>query len=155
MRFCYFIAAVLMWSCNTTGKKPPAALPEEPKAESSVLSCYQYATEKDTIELRLRVEGNAVTGALRYQLFEKDGNNGTIRGALKGDLLLAAYTFMSEGITSVREVAFKLSGDQVIEGFGEITVSGNRSSFKNPEALQFNGQMALDKVDCAVVHFTP
>ncbi|MEX2592226.1 MAG: hypothetical protein WD426_05595 [Anditalea sp.] len=88
---------------------------EELDRETS--SCYLYATDRDTVFLELNPPVNGkVTGELNYLFYERDGNVGHIEGEIQGDTLLANYTFVSEGMTSVREVAFLLGGNQVMEG---------------------------------------
>lgn len=61
---------------------------------------------KDSIFLQLHIDNNIVNGDLEYKRFEKDRNKGTIKGMFRGDTLFADYTFMSEGVMSVREVMF-------------------------------------------------
>ncbi len=79
--------------------------------------------------------GNLVTGELVYDYFEKDKNTGTIKGEMKGDTLFAEYIFMSEGINSVREVAFLQKGDDLIEGYGDVEEQTAKIVFKNKAAL--------------------
>lgn len=112
--------------------------------------CYIAIMKKDTIQMSLNIKGNKLeTGKLDYILFEKDKNQGTLSGEIKGDTLFADYTFMSEGVSSVREVAFLKRGDNYIEGFGEV-IDNNKGkvSFKNRGKLSFNNKMILTKVDC-------
>ena len=103
------------------------------------LNCYRYATETDTIILKVIHVGNSITGTLVYSLKEKDKNKGTIQGNMRGDLLVADYTFMSEGIQSTRQVAFKKEGNSFVEGYGD---------FKNLDSLNFNTSMKLVEVEC-------
>ena len=66
--------------------------------------CYTFTAKKDTAILHINVAENMVSGDLEYRFFEKDHNKGTIKGKIVGDTLIANYTFLSEGTTSVREV---------------------------------------------------
>jgi hypothetical protein len=52
---------------------------------------------------------------------------------------VADYTFMSEGIQSTRQVAFKKDGNSFIEGYGD---------FKNVDSLNFNTSMKLVEIAC-------
>ncbi len=89
--------------------------------------------------------GNLVTGELVYDYFEKDKNTGTIKGEMKGDTLFAEYMFMSEGINSVREVAFLKKGDSWIEGYGDVEEQTGKIVFKNKAALKFEINITLKK----------
>jgi hypothetical protein len=112
--------------------------------------CYSGSIKKDTILMNLTIKGNEVTnGKLSYKFYEKDKNQGTLVGELKGDTLYADYTFMSEGTSSVREVAFLKKGDSYIEGFGDV-VDDNKGkvTFKDKKQLKFDGNVVLLKVDC-------
>lgn len=144
------IAGMLLFSCNSNEKNSETTTKKEevPKKETSLISCYQYASTADTISLKLIHVGESITGSLVYNLKEKDKNKGTIQGAMKGNLLVADYTFMSEGMQSVRQVAFKLEGNSFTEGYGDIDMQNDKARFKNIDALQFNNAMKLVEVDC-------
>ncbi len=99
----------------------------------------------------LRVEnlGGNVTGNLSYNFYEKDDNTGTLRGEMRGDTLLADYTFQSEGTESVRQVAFLKKGDGFVEGYGDAEDRAGKMVFKNTAALDFGSGTAFTKVPCA------
>jgi hypothetical protein len=111
-------------------------------------TCYTSYKNRDTVELSIVTAGNKVSGALRYQLYEKDRNKGTIVGEIKGDTLLANYTFNSEGMESQRQVAFLRKGDQLVEGYAEIEEKDGKVSFKDTKALKFSAGIELKKTDC-------
>jgi hypothetical protein len=111
-------------------------------------TCYTSYKNRDTVELSIVTAGNKVSGALRYQLYEKDRNKGTIVGEIKGDTLLANYTFNSEGMESQRQVAFLRKGDQLVEGYAEIEEKDGKVSFKDTKALKFGAGIELQKTDC-------
>ena len=110
--------------------------------------CYAFSAAKDTIWLHLQPQAQAVTGTLNYRFFEKDSNNGTIQGVMQGDTLFADYTFASEGVTSVREVAFMKKDNGFVEGYGETEEKDGKTVFKNRSALKFDSQTKLSPVAC-------
>jgi hypothetical protein len=112
--------------------------------------CYLSVFNKDTSHLKIIANGNRITGELSYKRFEKDSNKGTINGEIKDSLIVAYYTFQSEGVTSVREVAFKPSGKGLLEGFGDIEISktGDTAKFTHLARLQFNEGPTFIKQDC-------
>jgi len=110
--------------------------------------CYAYSSAKDTVRLTLNTTQPTVTGQLSYRYFEKDRNEGTIRGAMHGDTLRAEYTFQSEGVASVREVAFLRRGTSFIEGYGDVVERGGAMVFKQPQNLKFGTTNALIAVPC-------
>ncbi len=103
------------------------------------VQCYQYISDKDTVLLALTNAGDTVSGNLKYSLYEKDGNDGTVKGAMKGDTLIADYTFRSEGKESVREVTFLKKGQAFIEGFGDSKEVNGKMIFANRQALHYDG----------------
>ena len=115
---------------------------------TSLINCYEYANIYDTIILRLIHVGESITGILVYKLKEKDKNMGTIQGSMKGDLLIANYTFMSEGVSSVRQVVFKKQENFFLEGYGDVNTNNNRVSFNDPDSLRFNEALKLIEIDC-------
>lgn len=96
----------------------------------------------------MRSANGLVTGTLMYNFYEKDKNTGTIEGKIDGDILFADYTFNSEGVKSVRPVAFKVTGNQFIEGYGETEENNGKMSFKNKDSLNFDHSITLAPFDC-------
>lgn len=141
MKIIYFlIFASFCTSCNTQKEETDKTSSQQVDSKKpSSINCYQYATATDTIILKVIHVGNAITGTLVYSLKEKDKNKGTIQGNMMGDILLADYTFMSEGIQSTRQVAFKKEANSFAEGYGD---------FKKLDSLNFNTSMKLAEVAC-------
>ncbi|MFT3748830.1 MAG: hypothetical protein QM768_10955 [Agriterribacter sp.] len=136
-------------SCNPAGEKPKHETPESNKTNSSsIINCYKHESASDTVVLKLIRVGESITGTLVYKLKEKDKNIGTIQGYMKGNILVADYTFMSEGAQSVRQVAFKLNGNSFTEGYGDIVDENEKRRFKNLDSLTFNTSVKLSRYPC-------
>ncbi len=110
--------------------------------------CYLYNDNGNTITLEILETGEDVLGKLTYALKEKDVNTGTFKGCLKIDKLIGDYTFRSEGQESVREVAFLVQGDRLIEGYSELDMKENKLEFINVDAINYNSTMPLTKTAC-------
>lgn len=118
-----------------------------PKTSSS--DCYVYIKNRDTASLIIKIDGEELTGDLNYNLFEKDRNKGTIAGEMKGDTIIAEYTFDSEGLRSVREVIFvKRIDGNIYEGTGEVIEKGGKMIFKDRSTLKFSPTMVFKKTNC-------
>lgn len=136
-------------SCNSQEKKSEQVSSEQGETKKvAPINCYRYASNSDTITLKVIHVGNSITGTLVYRLKEKDKNKGTIQGEMKGDILVADYTFTSEGTQSIRQIAFKLEGNSFVEGYGDIVTNNNKIGFKNLDSLRFNPTMKLTEIDC-------
>lgn len=138
---------ITLFSC----KKEAAveATPEVAAEIPAVEECYKGILKEDTIAMTLVIKDNLITdGQLSYHFFEKDRNDGTLKGEIKGDTLFADYTFMSEGKQSVREVAFLKEGDAYIEGYGESVEKNGKMSFKDSKKLKFDSKSILSKAEC-------
>ncbi|MFV8270212.1 hypothetical protein ACNQGP_09790 [Flavobacterium sp. GT2N3] len=118
--------------------------------EAASEECYSAIMKTDTVYMSLKVKGNQITsGKLSYNYFEKDKNEGTLAGEIKGDTLFAEYTFMSEGVTSNRQVVFLKKGNTYVEGYGDIVDDNNGNViFKDIKQLNFEGNVVLSKIDC-------
>ena len=141
------IGVILLFSCNSNDSKTTSTKESKPQSSSSV-DCYRYSSSNSSIALKVIRTNGFITGTLEYNLAEKDRNTGTIQGEMKADLLVADYSFESEGTKSIRQVAFKKDGDGFVEGYGDVETKDNRVRFKNIDSLQFNNEIKLDKVDC-------
>lgn len=132
-----FAATVMFASCTNNNSA-------KSNEEQWIDGCYSHVDSKDTVKISLTVSENSVTGDLSYNLFEKDRNVGKIKGTVFGDTLIAEYEFRSEGMMSVREVAFLRKGKSLVEGYGPTDEEGTR--FVNRKEIRFEG-IELKKCD--------
>lgn len=148
------IMAVFFISCKKERTLPPPQITPNPPKEAEIIEpagdqCYVSTANKSIIKLSFNVNSHQeVNGKLSYDLYGKDKNEGTLIGNMKGDTLIADYTFISEGVSSVREVAFLQKDGTFIEGYGETAVANDKASFKDKKALKFDAKNTLIKVDC-------
>ena len=110
--------------------------------------CYEMIFKKDTATLSLEVKDTLLSGNLAYHLWERDRNTGTIKGKLQDSLIIVDYTFRSEGVTSVREVIFKIKDSTLVQAFGDIEERQNKIVFRDPASLQYMDQNPFVKVAC-------
>lgn len=122
--------------------------PTEMKIMIPGSTCYRSIIGKDTMNLKVEKFPNVVTGNLTYNFYEKDDNIGTIDGTLSGDTLIANYTFMSEGKSSVRQVAFLISDSTATEGFGPMEEKEGTMKFKARNTISFKDGNKYVKADC-------
>jgi hypothetical protein len=106
---------------------------------------YLFEDGKNLITFVIEENRNEIKGFLTYELAEKDKNSGKFSGKFEDGILIGKYTFKSEGKESVREVAFKVDGDKLIEGYGELNEDG--TAFKDASNLNFTSKMPLTKID--------
>lgn len=147
--FSFLFISLSIMACNSEPNDKKSTEENVPETkETTGTQCYLYASASDTISLNITQNNEAVSGTLVYKLKEKDSNTGTIQGIIKDNMILADYTFMSEGVSSVRQVAFKKDGDNLVEGYGEIVDNNNKTSFKNPDSLTFDASFKIAKTAC-------
>ncbi len=82
---------------------------------------------------------------MTYDYYQKDKSKGTIKGQLKSDTLFADYTFMSEGVESVREVVFIKIANGWVEGYGEIDDKDGKVTFKDRSKITFDNNVVLQE----------
>lgn len=119
---------------------------QEKKSDVLQKGCYTYDTDGSMVNFEIIEIGDSVIGNLSYAFSGKDTNTGTFKGHLKNDKLIGDYTFQSEGSESVRQVAFQVKGDQLIEGYGELNEAG--TAFKDTNSISYSSTMPLTKTDC-------
>lgn len=146
------IVLVVFISCKKTAPVPEI-VPNDPKEvevlEPSGDQCYSSRLNGNIVALSFNVNSHQeVNGKLSYNLTGKDKNEGTLIGNMKGDTLIADYTFISEGVSSVREVVFLQKDGTLIEGYGDVTDANNKVTFKDKKKLKFDTKNTLTKVDC-------
>jgi hypothetical protein len=149
----FFLVAVVIGvsACNHSQETVEANISEKDTAANKttlpVAVCYA-SYGKDSVRLNVEIIEKAVTGSLLYKPYQKDSNSGNVEGLLKGDTLLANYTFMSEGVQSVRQVIFLLQDSIAIEGYGDMEDKNGNMIFKNSSRIIFGTGYRLQKTDC-------
>ncbi|WP_437917732.1 hypothetical protein [Sphingobacterium sp. LRF_L2] len=148
---CLLLAIGLFTACGQASKSTDtdsaSVNSESNKAINTedLVGSYAYEASGDTVSLHLTIQGDKAMGHLTYAWKEKDRNAGTIEGQLKDSLLIADYTFDSEGQSSIRQVAFVLNGKTATEGYGYMEEKDGKLIFKNIDSLRFETGMVLTK----------
>lgn len=95
--------------------------------------------KNDTATINLAAHGDSVSGSLNYHWAEKDHNDGSFAGSIYHDsLIVADYTFLSEGTSSVRQVVFKIKQDTLLQGYGELQMRNDTSVFRDVDLVIFD-----------------
>jgi hypothetical protein len=154
-----FLGFVMLFnSCNNEGK-PSSELrsdstDKEPVIKTIIESlssgCYVQIAGRDTANLQIENKDSSVTGSLSYNIFQKDRNDGTLQAEISGDILTGWYLFKSEGIISVRQVAWKINGDELWQGTGEVAQKNDTMFFSNPDRLLYDSTRPFKKVACII-----
>ena len=143
-------------ACNDTTRQDNTNVKDTTPADDPHISttpipldgCYKMVINRDTATMRLNFVDSLVTGELSYRWAEKDHNNGTLKGVIRDSIIIANYTFRSEGMISVRQVAFRLAGTSLVEGYGELDTSGDTVRFRNVSGLTFRYEHPFNKIPC-------
>lgn len=103
--------------------------------------CYLATIGKDSAFLKVSVlDSTRVSGELHYKFKEKDSNSGEFKGVIKSDTLTIDYTFMSEGVKSVREITFLVRDEQIIEGIGDYREEAGKMRYQNRALIDYTGK---------------
>lgn len=145
------VLLVLLMSCAEQKKPTEKVVPENPEISQAkdMEGCYQSIFGKDTSLLKIKsLTGDSASGTLSFHWFQKDRNDGLFSAAITDSSLVGYYNFMSEGKSSVRQIAFKITSDTLIEGYGEIEMRNDTSFFKKVSDLKYISQRPLIKIRC-------
>ncbi|SDE99037.1 hypothetical protein SAMN04487996_108139 [Dyadobacter soli] len=146
-------AAVFICSCSGKSGSENNASDDTSSIKSTIAigptnQCFAYQVRKDSAFLNLEIAGQRVSGKLSYAIFEKDRNEGKLSGTMSGDTIFAHYTFASEGTQSVREVVFLKTGQNWVEGFGDVKDSAGVMIFSDRSKLDFKKGLSFKPVEC-------
>jgi hypothetical protein len=151
------IMSIIAAACNNEQKKDQQSKqdsivkPNTLMASDSMISgCYSLIANRDTASFQVQIKEALVTGSLSYNLFEKDRNDGIFEGAIRNDLLTGWYFFRSEGIISVRQVAWKIGHGYLWPATAEVMVRNDTAMFVNPDKLSFDSSRTFVKVECVI-----
>lgn len=104
---------------------------------------YAYQKNKDTIRMEIQQFGSPVIGDLVISLAEKDKNTGTFNGQLRDSVLIGEYTYTSEGVSSIRQVALKFRGDRVLLGSAPMEERGGKMVFVDQNQIVYDESTPL------------
>ncbi|MEO6819036.1 MAG: hypothetical protein ABI204_04875 [Ginsengibacter sp.] len=152
----YILSVLLFLACNNTPKDNALVTVSKDTTENVTMAtsapeldgCYFSNQNKDSSNLKINIKNGEVTGTLNYNLYEKDKNSGTISGSYKDSLIIANYSFQSEGVTSMREVVFKVANGELLEGYGDIETAGSIVKFKDISQLKYQDKSPFIKKEC-------
>lgn len=116
---------------------------------NDIEGCYVAGSANDVYTLNVQnLQGQNVLGTLSFKNFQKDSSSGSISGTYNGQVLLADYSFNSEGVASVMQVIFKKSGDSFIRGYGEMNSDGTRFANLNNITYESTPLFTFQKGAC-------
>lgn len=145
------IASIFIFSCKEQEKeeKEPIVQKKATQEVSKSTRCYSFSKNKDSIYLKLSTLADSIVeGNLTYNFFEKDRNQGSLKGKWIGDSLFADYEFDAEGTTSTREVFFFKKDSGLVEGYGPVKDSLDKVVFQDHKTLVLNENILLKPTNC-------
>lgn len=107
---------------------------------------FELNTPEESTRVALFIEGNEVYGS-KFWIPAGDvhGAEGTLTGTVEDGLITAVYQYLIEGSEQSEEVIFKLDGDSLLIGEGELVEGeGGLLKLKSPDTVTF--EMALTRV---------
>lgn len=150
-----FFTLLLITSCNNSQQNEATVQDsvtihpgQEEGALQNVSGCYLRVLKRDTLAVHLEDRGDSITGKLSFDNYEKDASSGTVTGVKDKDILKLIYNFRSEGMYSVMEVYFKISGNGLIHGIGEVATKTDTTYYANPQTITYPAENELKKISC-------
>jgi hypothetical protein len=139
------LITLLAWPKATQQQAQPVPVAQN----DSIIGCYVATIAKDVYSMNITSqEGIAIEGTLAYKNFEKDSSSGTLVGIYDSQMLLGDYSFASEGMDSVAQVAFKKTPEGFIRGFGPTETMGNKEVLTDTSNLTYENSPTFVKTQC-------
>ena len=122
------------------------------KIPSTSTQCYSKKVGNDLTGIQLSINRDQVSGYIAWEPHERDGGRGYLRGTLKGNQIIASYTYMVEGYVGTEEVAYRLVKGGLIEAKSEQVSNGTESTrFKDIAAINWSNPERYRTVDCRTI----
>lgn len=144
-------------SCNNNGNSSPETTNDTVANNTGTVAvdslssgCYSQVVGRDTAFLEVENKNGTINGSLSYNVYEKDRNDGTMQAELVNDTIQGWYLFKSEGMVSVRQVAWKINGDELWPAVGEVLQRNDTAFFAQPDKLKFDNSRPFKKVACVI-----
>jgi len=143
-------------SCNNQSKTSSAVNRDSSNtvkvttADTASSGCFSQVIQKDTALLQVENNKGNISGALTYNYFQKDRNDGTVKAEQSGEIINGWYLFKSEGIMSVRQVSWKINGNELWPAIGEVVEKNDTMRFKEPGNLRYDSSRPFRKIPCII-----
>lgn len=108
---------------------------------------FELATPEETTRVSLFIEGEDVGGIQTWEVPDAHGTRGSLEGkAGEGGLLRLRHDYVIEGADQSEEVIYKLEGDTLLLGEGELVeTNGGLLKLKDPAKVEFT--KALKRIE--------
>ncbi|HOY07787.1 MAG TPA: hypothetical protein PLO67_20395 [Saprospiraceae bacterium] len=150
--FALLCVAFAFAACQTS-TPPPASAPvtTEPRSGGKPMTkttCYEtHNAGGDITAIELTLVGDEATGFYAWEPKEKDGARGMFKGMKSGDQITAEFIYMIEGSIQTEEIVFKMSGDKLLKGSGELEDKNGKLVIKDKSKLTW--EESFNPTDCA------
>ncbi len=148
LKITILVLSIILISMSVYFIGTKKVIEKNPIQAESIVGCYVAHLAKDVYSLEISSEvGENIQGKLDIQNAEKDSSTGTIVGTYKKDIILADYTFQSEGVESINWVAFKKIRNSFVRGYGDV---GAETKTQNIDLnkITFDTSVVYSKTNC-------
>lgn len=113
------------------------------KAAAPGHACFIHtegSNNQDTTKVHLMIDGNKVTGEMKWMPYEKDGRSGMLEGTQKGNVIKALWSYMQEGMKDTMTVEFNFPGDKLMQKPYKVNEKDGRqvTDLKADYTVKFN-----------------
>jgi hypothetical protein len=147
-----FAALLFFAACENKPATTTATVAEVPATPVSTTKCYEQRFKTDLTAIELTLVGKEASGFYAYEPTEKDGGHGSFKGTVAADgQIQAIFTYMIEGSIQSEEMVFKMAGDKLLKGAGELVDLKNDGNLTIKDKTKLNFKESFSPVDCATV----
>lgn len=110
---------------------------------------FELATPREITRVSLFIDGEEVRGTQTWEVPDAHGTQGSLEGkAGEGGLLRLRHDYVIEGADQSEEVVYKLQGDTLLLGEGELVESdGGLLKLKDPSKVEFTKTLKRVEVE--------
>jgi hypothetical protein len=110
---------------------------------------FELATPEETTRVSLSIEGEDVNGIQTWEVPDAHGTTGSLEGTMEeGGILRLRHDYTIEGSDQSEEVIYKLEGDSLLLGEGELVeTNGGLLKLKDPSQVEFTKTLMRIEVD--------
>ncbi len=149
--FNLLLATAIFTACQNSPKTetPAATAPMSGAKPATATTCWEKRFGPDLEAIEMTVVGDEVSGFMAWEPDQKDGARGMFKGKKSGDLVTAIFEYMIEGSIQSEEVVFKIVGDKLMKGNGEMEDKAGIMTLKDKSKLTWED--VFSACDCAKI----
>jgi hypothetical protein len=146
--YAAFGLGIILTACKNQSAEENADIEYEYDINEIKEWCFAQRNGENVRLIKISLYQGSINGTIQNYLPGREVNEGMFSGSMEGDTLFMRYLFQYQGKDTMKQVAFLLQGDAILEGEAPVVDNGFGDLILDREFLSFNPALKLIRANC-------